>query len=58
MPSLPHKATAKRVEGRRPVFHVSNAGDSCYRPRQGRMAFVHTLNAYGLATNRLVPGLL
>lgn len=47
------------------VSSVSNArdyqarrGNIRYRPRQGRSAFVHTLNASGLATSRLVPALL
>ncbi|MEU9281927.1 serine--tRNA ligase [Streptomyces sp. NPDC048341] len=47
------------------VSSVSNArdyqarrGNIRYRPRQGKSAFVHTLNASGLATSRLVPALL
>ncbi|MBZ9642207.1 hypothetical protein [Streptomyces sp. PSKA30] len=33
-------------------------GNIRYRPRQGKSAYVHTLNASGLATSRLVPALL
>ncbi|WP_406172186.1 serine--tRNA ligase [Streptomyces sp. NBC_00996] len=47
------------------VSSVSNArdyqarrGNIRYRPRQGRSAFVHTLNASGLATSRLLPAIL
>ncbi|MEU9395940.1 serine--tRNA ligase [Streptomyces sp. NPDC048324] len=47
------------------VSSVSNArdyqarrGNIRYRPRQGKSAYVHTLNASGLATSRLVPALL
>ncbi|MGW0205273.1 serine--tRNA ligase [Streptomyces sp. NPDC003233] len=47
------------------VSSVSNArdyqarrGNIRFRPRQGRSAYVHTLNASGLATSRLVPALL
>lgn len=47
------------------VSSVSNArdyqarrGNIRYRPRQGKSAFVHTLNASGLATSRLLPALL
>ncbi|MGI5438825.1 serine--tRNA ligase [Streptomyces shenzhenensis] len=47
------------------VSSVSNArdyqarrGNIRYRPRQGKSAFVHTLNASGLATSRLLPAIL
>ncbi|MEU9074361.1 serine--tRNA ligase [Kitasatospora sp. NPDC048538] len=47
------------------VSSVSNArdyqarrGNIRYRPAQGRPAFVHTLNASGLATSRLLPAIL
>ncbi|MDO0936613.1 serine--tRNA ligase [Streptomyces sp. DG2A-72] len=47
------------------VSSVSNArdyqarrGNIRYRPGQGRSAYLHTLNASGLATSRLVPALL
>ncbi|MGW1053466.1 serine--tRNA ligase [Streptomyces sp. NPDC001155] len=47
------------------VSSVSNArdyqarrGNIRFRPRQGRSAYLHTLNASGLATSRLVPALL
>ncbi len=47
------------------VSSVSNArdyqarrGSIRYRPRQGKPAYVHTLNASGLATSRLLPAIL
>ncbi|WP_405889716.1 serine--tRNA ligase [Streptomyces sp. NBC_00133] len=47
------------------VSSVSNArdyqarrGNIRYRPRQEKSAFVHTLNASGLATSRLLPAIL
>lgn len=47
------------------VSSVSNArdyqarrGNIRYRPAQGRSTFVHTLNASGLATSRLMPAIL
>ncbi|UED86758.1 serine--tRNA ligase [Streptomyces profundus] len=53
------------VGGHVEVSSVSNArdyqarrGNIRYRPRHGRSAFVHTLNASGLATSRLMPALL
>ncbi|MFI9274826.1 serine--tRNA ligase [Kitasatospora sp. NPDC052896] len=47
------------------VSSVSNSrdyqarrGNIRYRPRQGKGAFVHTLNGSGLATSRLLPAIL
>ena len=53
------------IDGHVEVSSVSNArdyqarrGNIRYRPRKGKSAFVHTLNASGLATSRLLPAIL
>ncbi|MFI0711227.1 serine--tRNA ligase [Streptomyces inhibens] len=38
--------------------YQARRGNIRYLPRQGKSAFVHTLNASGLATSRLLPALL
>ncbi|MFJ6604764.1 serine--tRNA ligase [Streptomyces lydicus] len=38
--------------------YQARRGNIRYRPRQGKSGFVHTLNASGLATSRLLPAIL
>ncbi|MFD1661556.1 aminoacyl--tRNA ligase-related protein [Streptomyces caeni] len=56
LPSIDSYAEVSSVSNARD--YQARRGNIRYRPRQDKSAFVHTLNASGLATSRLLPAIL